>query len=63
MDWPGLLKFSLTHSDGTSKSKFEEMNEETKKWLEEALMHYSQAEVRRMTEILAEISKPEENSE
>jgi hypothetical protein len=43
MDWPGLLKFSLTHTDGTKKSQFEEMTEETKKWLEEALEHYSQS--------------------
>ena len=59
MDWPGLLKFSLTHTDGTKPSQFHEMDQDTKKWLEEAIQHYSQSEVKRISEILQEIGKEE----
>lgn len=52
VDWPGLLKFSLTHTDGTHKSDFTEMDPERRKWLEEAINHYTMAEVRRIQEIL-----------
>ena len=45
VDWNGLLKWSLTHSDGTKKSDFKEMNAETKKWLQDAMESYSLNEV------------------
>ena len=30
VDWEGLLKFSLSQSDGTKKSEFKEMSKEKK---------------------------------
>lgn len=63
VDWPGLLKFSITHSDGTHKSDFSEMDPERKKWLEEAITHYTMAEVRRIQELLEELRKPELGTE
>jgi hypothetical protein len=52
VDWPGLLKFSLSYSDGTKKSEFKEMEQDKKKWLEEAIDYYSNDEVRQMQKIL-----------
>ena len=37
MDWSGLLQWSLQFSDGTRPSEARELDEETKKWLTEAL--------------------------
>ena len=34
IDWEGLLKFTLKHTDGTKDTNFKEMSEEDKKWLE-----------------------------
>lgn len=53
IDWEGLLKFSLKYTDGTAKSQFHEMNAEDKKWLEEAMEHYCNSDIRRMKDILA----------
>ncbi|CAG9328096.1 unnamed protein product [Blepharisma stoltei] len=37
MNWTGLLNWSLSYSDGTRPSEVKPMDEETKKWLKEAL--------------------------
>jgi hypothetical protein len=37
VDWPGLLKWSINHHDGTKPSEFKMMTEENKKFLEAAL--------------------------
>ena len=44
-DWPGLLKWSLQFQDGTSPSPNVEMDEEKRKWLEEALAAAGEGEV------------------
>jgi hypothetical protein len=44
-DWPGLLKWSLQYQDGTQPSQFQEMDEERKRWLAEALKAMAQSEV------------------
>jgi tripartite-type tricarboxylate transporter receptor subunit TctC len=54
-DWQGLLKFTLTHSDGTSQSEFKEMSYENKKWLEEAMQQYCNSEIKRIEAIIKEI--------
>jgi hypothetical protein len=40
MDWTGLLNWSMNYTDGTRPSEFKVMDEETKKWLKEALETY-----------------------
>jgi hypothetical protein len=37
VDWPGLLKWSINHHDGTRPSEFKQMTDEDKKFLEQAL--------------------------
>eukprot|EP01017_Pseudomicrothorax_dubius_P011058 TRINITY_DN14069_c0_g1_i2.p1 TRINITY_DN14069_c0_g1~~TRINITY_DN14069_c0_g1_i2.p1 ORF type:complete len:259 (+),score=45.87 TRINITY_DN14069_c0_g1_i2:113-889(+) len=61
VDWPGLLKWSLQHSDGVSNqpSKFKPMDPETRKWLEEAIKAYTFDEVERMKEIIEIFGAPE----
>jgi hypothetical protein len=52
-DWPGLLKWSLQYQDGTSPSEAsKEMDEEKRKWLEEALAAAAPGEVGGMKEDL-----------
>lgn len=55
VDWPGLLKWSLKYQDSpsTQTKDIKPMDEETKKWLEEALKAYSIDHVAKMKEILA----------
>lgn len=63
IDWEGLLKFSLKHSDGTSKSEFKEMPAEEQKWLEEALQQYTNSEVKLIQKILQELQGYKEMKE
>ena len=44
-DWPGLLKWSLQFQDGTAPSPKCEMDEEKRKWLEDALAAAGEGEV------------------
>lgn len=55
VDWPGLLKWSLKYQDSpsTQTKDIKPMDEETKKWLEEALKAYSIDHVEKMKEILS----------
>lgn len=56
VSWPGLLKWSLSHSDSTNESNFRPMDEETRKWLKEALEFYAVDEIevlKRASEILS----------
>lgn len=48
LDWKGLLKWSITHSDGTVKKDIKPMDEENKKWLLEALAEHALQDVKRM---------------
>lgn len=56
LDWQGLLKFTLKHADGTKSSNFTPMSEEDKKWLEEAMQHYCNSEIKRIQNILNELA-------
>lgn len=56
VSWPGLLKWSLSYSDSTHQSSFRPMDEDTRKWLKEALEFYTVDEVevlKRASEILS----------
>ena len=55
IDWEGLLKFSLSHTDGTKKSEFKEMTKHDQKWLEEAMNSYCNSEIEQMQNILKDI--------
>lgn len=63
IDWEGLLKFTLKYSDGTKQSEFKEMPEQDKKWLEEAMQHYSNSEIKRIQKILGQVQKYNEMKE
>lgn len=52
IDWEGLLKFSLKYQDGTKQSDFKQMTEADKKWLEDAIEHYSNSEIKRIKALL-----------
>lgn len=54
-DWPGLLKWTMKHSDGTTSSDFTSMSEEKRKFLEEALNSMVNDEPARMREILTKL--------
>lgn len=56
VDWPGLLKWSLKFQDSTDKkSDFKPMDEETKKWLAEALESASLDHVKKLKEIIKDL--------
>jgi len=62
VDWPGLLKWSLKYSDGTkNKDDLKPMDDDTKKWLTEAIKAYTFDEIGRMKEVLGFLKKPETN--
>lgn len=63
IDWEGLLKFSLQYSDGTEKSKFKEMSEEDKKFLESAMEEYCNADIKRIIQILELLDQSEEGKQ
>ena len=41
LNWPGFLKWSLSHHDQTEKTKIPKMSDEQKKWLEEVIKESS----------------------
>ena len=41
VDWKGLFEWSMQYQDGTKPSEFKQMSEEDRKWLTEALQHYT----------------------
>ena len=47
VDWQGLLKWTLANSDGTTNKDLKPMDEERRKWLEEALTHFCLDEVKK----------------
>ena len=55
IDWEGLLKFSLKYQDGTKKSDFKEMSQADKQWLEQAMDHYANSEIKRIQSLLASL--------
>lgn len=60
VDWPGLLKWTLTQTDGTKMdTDAKPMSEEDKKWLQEAIEAHTFDEAKRMREILNELKQPE----
>ena len=65
MDWPGLLKWSLNHSDGTKPANQNMMmSDEDKKWLVEAMMEYTFDEVKEMEKIMkAIVEKPKADAD
>lgn len=53
MDWPGLLKWSVSHSDGTKPTKdIKMMTDNDKKWLQEAMAEYTFDEIGEMERLL-----------
>lgn len=65
VDWPGLLKWSLAHTDTTSPSPFRPMDPQTRQWLHEALESFAFSEkeqLRRISEVLS-TSETGENAE
>lgn len=62
VDWPGLLKWSLKHSDGSGSSNFKPMDEETKNWLTEAFEHYTVDEGKIIKELTSVLSGDEQGS-
>ena len=64
VDWPGLLKWSLTQTDGTVPNPdVKPMDESDRKWLQEALESYTFDEAKRVNEIIQGLIKPENKVE
>lgn len=60
VDWPGLLKWTLTQADQTSLDpNVKPMSEQETKWLQEALESFSFDAAKRMREVLADLNTPE----
>ena len=59
MDWQGLLKWSLSYSDGTQASNFTPMDAERRQWLEEALASASINETQVLKTAAEALSQPE----
>uniref|UniRef100_A0A2P2JFZ3 TOG domain-containing protein n=1 Tax=Rhizophora mucronata TaxID=61149 RepID=A0A2P2JFZ3_RHIMU len=57
-DWEGLLKWSLSHSDGTQPTR--NLSEEDRKWFMEAMQAHSVDVIRRMKEITLIMQAPEQ---
>ncbi|XP_051130612.1 hsp70 nucleotide exchange factor fes1-like [Andrographis paniculata] len=57
-NWEGLLKWSLSHSDGTSASR--NLSEEDRKWFMEAMQAQTVDVVKRMKEITVVMQTPEQ---
>ena len=55
--WPGLLKWSLQHVDGTAPSEFSAMSEEDRKWLEQVMREGVRDENKRLKEIMVAVSE------
>ncbi|EGR30519.1 hypothetical protein IMG5_130330 [Ichthyophthirius multifiliis] len=62
LDWKGLLKWSLSNTDGTQKKDIKPMEEKTKQWLQEALADYALQDIKVIQEILQELAKEELNN-
>merc|ERR1719453_69871 len=56
--WTGLLKWSLTHNDGTEASPSGPMSDEDKEFLRKAVEEGVKDEAKRMAEILGEVAPP-----
>mmetsp|Transcript_8203 Transcript_8203/g.16163 ORF Transcript_8203/g.16163 Transcript_8203/m.16163 type:complete len:266 (+) Transcript_8203:13093-13890(+) len=63
VDWPGLLKWTLKHSDGTGSSQAKPLDEETRKWLSEAFEHYTIDEGKLLREASNVISAQEQGND
>jgi hypothetical protein len=63
VDWPGLLKWSLSTQDGTTapNPNLQPMDKDTQKWLEEAMEEVSFSEIKSMKLIMDEVTKLGEN--
>ncbi|KAH7446670.1 hypothetical protein KP509_01G067900 [Ceratopteris richardii] len=55
-DWQGLLKWSLSHSDGTSSAR--KISDEDRKWFMEAMHEQTLDVIRRMKEISTVMNMP-----
>jgi hypothetical protein len=55
MDWPGLLKWSLKHTDGTKPSEIPSITDEQRKWLDEVFQSLTIDEVAEMRSILLKL--------
>jgi hsp70-interacting protein len=60
-NWLGLLKWSLSHSDGTSPSPVQAMSTEDKQWLETVMKECVKDEGQRLCEILKEFMEMIDN--
>ena len=59
VDWPGLLKWSLSQTDATRPSEFRPMDESTRLWLREALESFAFQEKEKLRKISEILSTPE----
>lgn len=55
VDWQGLFNWSIMNSDGTSESQFKQMNDEDKKFLEDAMKQYTFNDSNKLKEICEDI--------
>jgi hypothetical protein len=55
--WLGLLRWSMTYSDGTTPSSFQEMSKDDREWLEQVMKENVRNEPERMNEIMLKIKK------
>ena len=59
VDWPGLLKWSLSQTDPSPNKDLKPLDEATRKWLEEALQSNCMDPVNRMKVIITELPSSE----
>ena len=58
VDWNGLYKWSMQYQDdGTAPSQFKPMSAEDRKWLEDAMKHYSLNDTDRLTECINKLKE------
>ena len=51
-NWLGLLRWTVSHTDGTHESQFASMSEEDKLWLEKVMKEVVRDDPTRMNEIM-----------
>jgi hypothetical protein len=55
--WLGLLRWSMTHSDGTTPSSFQKMSKDDREWLEQVMKENVRNEPERMNEIMLKVKE------
>lgn len=55
-NWLGLLRWTMSHSDGTSDSSYARMSDEDKEWLERVMKEAVRDDPQRMNEVMTYIN-------